>query len=97
MLVHRDVDACYTSHSISPRAKTAPLLSNDENGQFYAQTNDKSMGQRRPGRPARPSALPLFVAGVGADDADHAAAADHFALAADLLYGCLYFHCITPG
>ena len=36
--------------------------------------------------------LPLFVAGVGADDAHGTVTVDHLAVSADLLYGGSYFH-----
>jgi hypothetical protein len=39
-----------------------------------------------------PSTLPLLVAGLGADHADHAIALDDLALAANALDRCSHFH-----
>ena len=36
--------------------------------------------------------LPLLVLRVGADNADHTVAVDHFALITQFLYGCPYLH-----
>jgi uncharacterized membrane protein YraQ (UPF0718 family) len=43
------------------------------------------------------SALTLLVFGVGADHAHHALAVDDFALVANLLYRCSYFHTVLTS
>jgi len=49
---------------------------------------------------ASQSTLPLLVPRIGANDAHHPLPADDFAVAAHLLYRCLYFHgalLLRPG
>jgi hypothetical protein len=57
--------------------------------QVYAQARKNA--RQVPDDPL-PSTLPLFVAGLGADHADHAVALDDLALAANALNRCSHFH-----